>query len=172
MTHCNSGALAASGRGTGLGVIAELADRRPVRVLACEARPLLQGARLTVWELGRLGIDHALLVDSAAAGLIRRGEVDAVVTGFDRVAANGDVANKVGTYGLALAAGAAGIPFVAAGPSSSVDLALPDGDGIEIEERAADEVRGAAGTLLTVAGTAVPQPRLRRHARPSWCGRS
>src|SRR5215207_9450356 len=135
LTHCNSGCLAASGRGTGLGVIAALADRRPVRVLACEARPLLQGARLTVWELGRLGIEHALLVDSAAAGLLRRGEIDAVVTGFDRVAANGDVANKVGTYGLALAAHAAGIPFVAAGPSSSIDRALPAGDVIEIEER-------------------------------------
>jgi methylthioribose-1-phosphate isomerase len=143
LTHCNSGALAASGRGTGLGVIAEIADRRAVRVLACEARPLLQGARLTVWELRRLGIEHALLVDSAAAGLIRRGEVQAVVTGLDRVAANGDVANKVGTYPLALAARAAGIPFVAAGPSSSIDLALATGDEIEIEERDAAEVRGA-----------------------------
>jgi len=158
MTHCNTGALAASGRGTALGVIAELADRRPVRVLACEARPLLQGARLTVWELGRLGIDHELAVDGAAAGLIRRGEVDAVITGFDRVAANGDVANKVGTYGLALAAGAAGIPFVVAGPSSSVDLALADGDGIEIEERSADEVRHAGGALLTVEGTPCRNP--------------
>src|SRR6185436_19686460 len=143
MTHCNSGALAASGRGTGLGVIAELADRRPVTVLACEARPLLQGARLTVWECARLGLDHELLVDSAAAGLIARGEVAAVVTGFDRVAANGDVANKVGTYGLALAARAARIPFVAAGPSSSVDLRLATGDAIEIEERDGEEVRTA-----------------------------
>jgi len=158
MTHCNSGALAASGRGTGLAVIAALADRRPVRVLACEARPLLQGARLTVWELGRMGIEHALTVDSAAPGLIRTGQVDAVVTGFDRVAANGDVANKVGTYGLALAAGAAGVPFVAAGPSSSVDLGLASGDLIEIEERGADEVRSALGTLLTVPGTAVRNP--------------
>jgi S-methyl-5-thioribose-1-phosphate isomerase len=143
LTHCNSGALAASGRGTGLGVIAELADRRNVTVLACEARPLLQGARLTVWELKRLGIAHALLVDSAAAGLIRRGEVHAVVTGLDRVAANGDVANKVGTYPLALAAAVKGIPFVAAGPSSSIDLSLPSGDAIEIEERDPAEVRGA-----------------------------
>jgi methylthioribose-1-phosphate isomerase len=158
MTHCNSGALAASGRGTGLGVIAELADRREVRVLACEARPLLQGARLTVWELRRLGIAHDLLVDAAAAGLIRTGQVDAVVTGFDRVAANGDVANKVGTYGLALAAGAAGIPFVAAGPSSSLDLRLASGDGIEIEERDGEEVREALGTLLTVAGTTCRNP--------------
>ena len=158
MTHCNTGALAASGRGTALGVIAELAERRPVRVLACEARPLLQGARLTVWELGRLGIDHELAVDGAAPGLIRRGEVDAVITGFDRVAANGDVANKVGTYGLALAARAAGIPFVAAGPSSSVDLGLASGDEIEIEERSADEVRRAGGALLTVEGTPCRNP--------------
>jgi methylthioribose-1-phosphate isomerase len=143
LTHCNTGALAASGRGTALGVIAELADRRPVQVLATETRPLRQGARLTVWELRRLGIPHALVVDSAAAGLMRRGEVHAVVTGFDRVAANGDVANKVGTYPLALAAYAAGIPFVAAGPSSSVDLALASGDDIRIEERDAAEVRGS-----------------------------
>jgi methylthioribose-1-phosphate isomerase len=140
MTHCNSGALAAGGRGTGLGVICELADRRPVQVLACEARPLLQGARLTVWELARAGIPHELVVDAAAPGLIRAGQVDAVVTGFDRVAANGDVANKVGTYPLALAARAAGIPFVAAGPSSSVDAATPTGADIHIEERGADEV--------------------------------
>jgi methylthioribose-1-phosphate isomerase len=158
MTHCNSGALAASGRGTGLGVIAELADRRELRVLACEARPLLQGARLTVWELRRLGIPHDLLVDAAAPGLIRTGQVDAVVTGFDRVAANGDVANKVGTYGLALAAHAAGIPFVAAGPSSSLDTSLPAGDDIEIEERASDEVREALGALLTVPGTTCRNP--------------
>jgi S-methyl-5-thioribose-1-phosphate isomerase len=158
MTHCNSGALAASGRGTGLGVIAELADRREVHVLACEARPLLQGARLTVWELRRLGIEHSLLVDAAAAGLLRTGAAHAVVTGFDRVAANGDVANKVGTYGLALAAHAAGLPFVAAGPSSSVDLRLPTGDGIVIEERDAAEVREAGGALLTVEGTAARNP--------------
>ena len=158
LTHCNSGCLAASGRGTGLGVIAALADRRPVRVLACEARPLLQGARLTVWELGRLGIDHALVVDAAAPGLLRTAQVDAVVTGFDRVAANGDVANKVGTYGLALAAHAAGVPFLAAGPSSSLDASLPDGNGIEIEERGAEEVRAPLGTLVTVPGTAVRNP--------------
>jgi methylthioribose-1-phosphate isomerase len=158
MTHCNSGALAASGRGTGLGVIAELADRRALQVLACEARPLLQGARLTVWELARLGIEHALLVDAAAPGLLRTGAAHAVVTGFDRVAANGDVANKVGTYGLALAANAAGVPFVAAGPSSSIDLRLETGDAIEIEERDAAEVRAAGGALLTVEGTACRNP--------------
>jgi S-methyl-5-thioribose-1-phosphate isomerase len=158
LTHCNSGALAASGRGTGLGVIAELADRRPVTVLACEARPLLQGARLTVWECRRLGLDHQLLVDSAAAGLIARGEVHAVVTGLDRVAANGDVANKVGTYGLALAARAARIPFMAAGPSSSVDLRLAGGGAIEIEERGASEVLEVGGSLLSGEGTPVRNP--------------
>jgi methylthioribose-1-phosphate isomerase len=158
MTHCNTGALAASGRGTGLAVIAELAERRPVHVLACEARPLLQGARLTVWELRRLGIEHELLVDAAAPGLLRAGAAHAVVTGFDRVAANGDVANKVGTYGLALAAAATGIPFVAAGPSSSIDLRLPAGAGIAIEERGAEEVRSAGGALLTLAGTPCRNP--------------
>jgi methylthioribose-1-phosphate isomerase len=111
-----------------------------------------------VWECRRLGLDHELLVDNAAAGLIHRGEVDAVVTGFDRVAANGDVANKVGTYGLALAAHAAGIPFMAAGPSSSIDLGLPTGDGIVIEERDDEEVRTAGGALLTVAGTRCRNP--------------
>src|SRR5918999_1493248 len=158
LTHCNTGALAASGRGTGLGVIAKLAERRPVTVLACEARPLLQGARLTVWECRRLGLDHELLVDSAAAGLMRRGEAHAVITGFDRVAANGDVANKVGTYHLALAARASRIPFVAAGPSSSVDLRLTTGDAIEIEERDGAEVRAAGGALLTLPGTPCRNP--------------
>jgi methylthioribose-1-phosphate isomerase len=158
MTHCNTGALAASGRGTALGVIAALADRREVQVLACEARPLLQGARLTVWELRRLGIEHALLVDAAAPGLLRGGAAHAVITGCDRVAANGDVANKVGTYGLALAANAAGVPFLVAGPSSSIDLRLPAGDAIQIEERDPAEVRAAAGALLTVEGTPCRNP--------------
>src|SRR3954465_14998525 len=159
LTICNTGALAAGGEGTALAVILELHRRDPdVRVLACETRPLLQGARLTAWELARAGVPFELIVDSAAAGLIRRGEADAVIAGTDRVAANGDVANKVGTYGLALAAHAAGIPFVIAGPSSSIDLALPDGDGIEIEERSADEVRRAGGALLTVEGTPCRNP--------------
>ena len=161
MTICNSGSLAAGGRGTGLAVIAELAERAPdgeVSVLACETRPLLQGARLTVWELTHLGIPHALLADSAAAGLIARGEVDAVIVGCDRVAANGDAANKVGTYGLALAARAAEIPFVVAGPCSTIDPDTPDGSAIEIEERDADEVRCAGGMLLTVPGVPVRNP--------------
>jgi methylthioribose-1-phosphate isomerase len=142
LTHCNTGSLAAPGRGTALAVIAELFDRGTLeRVLATETRPLLQGARLTVYELKRLGIPHELIVDAAAPGLIAAGAVDAVVVGCDRVAANGDVANKVGTYGLALAANAAGIPFVVAGPSSTIDRNCASGDQIPIEERDPDEVR-------------------------------
>ena len=158
LTHCNTGALACGGEGSALAVIAELARRGDVRVLVSETRPLLQGARLTVWELSRLGIAHELLVDGAAAGLMRRGEIDAVVVGCDRVAANGDVANKVGTYAHALAARAAGLPFVVAGPTSSIDPELPGGDAIEIEERDADEVRHAGGALLTLAGTPCRNP--------------
>jgi methylthioribose-1-phosphate isomerase len=165
LTHCNTGALAAPGRGTALAVIAELAERgRLALVLAAESRPLLQGARLTVYELRRLGIAHELIVDAAAAGLIATGHVDAVVVGCDRVAANGDVANKVGTYAHALAATAAGIPFVVAGPTSTVDPACPSGAEIVIEERDADEVRGAfagpdgAAHPLVPAGTPARNP--------------
>jgi methylthioribose-1-phosphate isomerase len=158
VTHCNTGALAAGGRGTALAVVAELADRGPVRVLACETRPLLQGARLTVWELRRLGIEHELIADAAAPALISRSEVDAVVVGCDRIAANGDVANKVGTYSLALASRESGIPFVVAGPTSSIDATLASGGDIPIEERDATEVREAAGELVTVAGTACRNP--------------
>ncbi|HEY7620336.1 MAG TPA: S-methyl-5-thioribose-1-phosphate isomerase [Solirubrobacteraceae bacterium] len=157
-THCNTGALAAGGRGSALAVIRELHERGGIEVLAGETRPLLQGARLTVWELARAGVPHALVVDGAMAGLIRRGEVDAVIVGCDRVAANGDTANKVGTYPLALAARAAGIPFVVAGPTSTIDPALRDGDGIEIEERDGDEVRAFGAAQTTVAGTAVRNP--------------
>jgi methylthioribose-1-phosphate isomerase len=158
VTHCNAGALATGGTGSALAIVHALHERGPVSVLACETRPLLQGARLTVWELARAGVPHELVVDGAAAGLLRRDEADAVVVGCDRVAANGDVANKVGTYGLALAARAAGVPFVVAGPTSSIDLALADGDGIVIEERDPDEVRRAGGTLVTVPGTPVRNP--------------
>jgi methylthioribose-1-phosphate isomerase len=158
LTHCNTGALATGGTGSALGVIRELAARGPIEVLASETRPLLQGARLTVWELARDGIPVTLAVDGAAAGLMRRGEVDAVIVGCDRVAANGDVANKVGTYSHALAARAAGIPFVVAGPTSSVDPALASGDAIEIEERDGDEVRRPGGELVTLPEVAVRNP--------------
>jgi len=157
-THCNTGALAAGGSGTALAVILEVAARGPVEVLAGETRPLLQGARLTVWELSRAGVAHALVVDGAMAGLIARGEVDAVIVGCDRVAANGDTANKVGTYGLALATREAGIPFVVAGPTSTIDPALADGSGIAIEERGADEVRAFAGAASTLPDTPVRNP--------------
>jgi methylthioribose-1-phosphate isomerase len=157
-THCNTGALAAGGRGTALAVIIELEQRAAVHVLAGETRPLLQGARLTVWELARAGVSHDLVVDGAMAGLIRRGEVDAAIVGADRVAANGDTANKVGTYPLALAAAAAGIPFVVAAPTSTIDAHLPNGDGIEIEERDAGEVRAFAGVDTTLPGTGVRNP--------------
>lgn len=151
LTHCNTGALAAPGRGTALAVIAELADRGSLEtVIATEARPLLQGARLTAWELAKLGIPYELIVDNAAAGLIAGGAVDAVIVGCDRVAANGDVANKVGTYGLALAANATGIPFVVAGPTSTIDASTPTGAQIAIEQRDPDEVRRAAGARLTL----------------------
>jgi methylthioribose-1-phosphate isomerase len=159
LTHCNTGTLACgAGGGTAMAVLAELAARGPVEVLACETRPLLQGARLTVWELDRLGIPHALCVDGAAAGIIARGEVDAVVVGADRVAANGDVANKVGTYAHALAARAAGIPFVVAAPSSTLDPDTPTGADIVIEERDGDEVRRVGGREITLAGTPVRNP--------------
>jgi methylthioribose-1-phosphate isomerase len=159
LTHCNTGALAAPGRGTALAVIAELAERGVLeKAIATESRPLLQGARLTVYELSRLGIPHELVVDSAAPGLIAAGAVDAVIVGCDRVAANGDVANKVGTYGLALAAHAAGIPFVVAGPTSTIDSATPTGADITIEERDPDEVRSAAGRILTLPGTRTRNP--------------
>jgi methylthioribose-1-phosphate isomerase len=158
LTHCNTGALACGGTGSALAVAIELAQRDDISVLACETRPLLQGARLTIWELRRAGIAHELLVDGAAAGLMRRGEVDAVIVGCDRVAANGDVANKVGTYGHALAARAAGIPFVVAGPTSTIDATTASGDEIVIEERAAEEVRHAGGALLTAADTPCRNP--------------
>ena len=159
LTHCNTGALAAPGRGTALAVVAELATRGSLeRAIATEARPLLQGARLTAYELARMAIPYELIVDAAAAGLIASGEVDAVIVGCDRVAANGDVANKVGTYPLALAARAAEIPFVVAGPSSSIDLDCPSGANVMIEERGADEVRSASGTLLTLPDSPCRNP--------------
>jgi methylthioribose-1-phosphate isomerase len=159
LTHCNTGALAAPGRGTALAIVAELADRGGLEhVLATESRPLLQGARLTVYELSKLGIRHELIVDSAAAGLIAAGAVDAVIVGCDRVAANGDVANKVGTYSLALAARAAGIPFVVAGPTSTVDFHTAIGSRITIEERDPDEVRVVGGRRLTLPDTPCRNP--------------
>ncbi len=144
-THCNTGSLACLGWGTALGVIRALhADGALAHVIVDETRPLLQGARLTCWELGQLGIEHRLACDGAAPFLINQGLADAVVVGADRVAANGDVANKIGTYSLALAARAAGIPFLVAAPESTLDPSTPSGAAIPIEQRADEEVTGSA----------------------------
>ena len=144
LTHCNAGGLATSGWGTALAPL-YLAHRtgRKVAVFADETRPLLQGARLTAWEMARAGIPVTVLVDGAGASVLREGKVDVVITGADRIAANGDTANKIGTYPLALAAKAAGVPFYIAAPMSTFDLSLASGAEIPIEERAADEVLGA-----------------------------
>ena len=159
MTHCNTGALAAPGRGTALAVAVELATRGQLEeVLVTESRPLLQGARLTTYELAGQRIPHRLLVDSAAAGVIASGAVGAVIVGCDRVAANGDVANKVGTYGLALATRAAGIPFVVAGPVSTIDASCPTGAEIVIEERDPDEVRCVGDAAIAPPATACLNP--------------
>ncbi len=140
LTHCNAGALATAGIGTALGIVRVLAAEGPIAILADETRPFLQGARLTAWELKHDGLDVTLLPDVAAASLIARGRVQGVVVGADRIAANGDVANKVGTYGLALACRAHGVPFVVAAPTTTIDSATADGASIPIEERASREV--------------------------------
>jgi len=143
LTHCNAGALATAGIGTALGVIRRAFELGKLRhVYVDETRPLLQGARLTAWELGRLDIPHTLITDSMAAILMREGKVQRVLVGADRVAANGDFANKVGTYGVAVQATHHGIPFHPVAPWSTVDLACPDGAAIPIEARRAEEVRG------------------------------
>jgi methylthioribose-1-phosphate isomerase len=151
-THCNTGSLACLGWGTALGVIRALHEDGALdHVLVDETRPLLQGARLTCWELGQLGIEHQLVCDGAAPFLISQGLADAVVVGADRIAANGDVANKIGTYSLALAAHQAGIPFVVAAPESTIDLNTPDGSAIPIELRADSEITVPAAPAGTRA---------------------
>lgn len=141
LTHCNTGALATGGHGTALGAIRTAhAAGRIDRVLVDETRPLLQGARLTAWELDRAGIPFEVIVDAAAGALIATGEVTQVVVGADRIAANGDVANKIGTYALAVLADRHDVPFVVVAPSSTIDLRTPDGGAIPIERRAAGEV--------------------------------
>jgi methylthioribose-1-phosphate isomerase len=143
LTHCNAGALATGGVGTALGAIREGFERGLVtHVLVDETRPLLQGARLTAWELERAGVPHSVVADSAAGSLIARGEVDAVLTGADRIAANGDAANKIGTYPLAVLAARHEVPFYVVAPSSTVDLAAASGADIPIEERDPGEVTG------------------------------
>lgn len=159
LTHCNAGALATAGIGTALAPVylAARAGRR-VHVWAGETRPLLQGSRLTAWELARAGIPVTVLADDMAASLMRAGRVDLCIVGADRIAANGDVANKVGTYGLALAARHHAIPFYVAAPASSFDAATPNGDAIEIECRDADEVRRGFGRQTAPDEAAIHNP--------------
>lgn len=159
LTHCNAGALATGGIGTALGVVRTLhAQGRLERLFACEARPVLQGARLTVWEAMRDGIPVTLLADSAAASLLASSAVQGVVVGADRIAADGSVANKVGTYPLAVLAHRHGVPFVVAAPVSTFDLGCPDGSAIPIEHRGAAEVRQCGGARMAPAGVAVYNP--------------
>jgi methylthioribose-1-phosphate isomerase len=159
LTYCNTGMLATGGYGTALGVLrCAHEEGRGVRAVVCETRPVLQGARLTMWELRQLGIPATLVTDNAAGALMRAGEVEAVIVGADRIAANGDVANKVGTYTLAVLARAHRIPFYVAAPLSTVDLATRSGDAIPIEERAPEEVAAVAGVRVAPAGVAVRNP--------------
>jgi methylthioribose-1-phosphate isomerase len=152
LTHCNAGALATAGYGTALGVVrGAVASGRTVRVLAGETRPYLQGARLTAWELAREGISVEIITDSMGGHFLSRGAVAAVIVGADRIAANGDTANKIGTYSLAVLARENGVPFYVAAPTTTIDLACPDGAAIPIEEREASEV-------LTFAGQSIAPP--------------
>jgi methylthioribose-1-phosphate isomerase len=159
LTHCNAGALATAGYGTALGVIRAAAEQgKTIAVLADETRPFLQGARLTAWELVRDGIDTTVITDNMAGAMMRLGEVDLVVVGADRIAANGDVANKIGTYSVAVLAKEHGIPFYVAAPLSTVDLNTPDGSGIPIEERNEREVTHVGANRLTPEGARIRNP--------------
>ncbi len=159
LTHCNAGGLATAELGTALApIFLAHAQGRRVHVYADETRPLLQGARLTAWEMQQAGIEVTVLCDNMAAQLMRSGKVDVVITGADRIAANGDTANKIGTYGVAVLAKAHDIPFYVAAPSSTFDLATPDGDGIPIEERSDEEVRRGFGRQTVPEGVACHCP--------------
>ncbi|WP_326550063.1 S-methyl-5-thioribose-1-phosphate isomerase [Micromonospora sp. NBC_01813] len=159
LTHCNTGALATVTGGTALGVVAELHRRGALgAVIASETRPLLQGARLTAWELTRLGVDFRVAVDGAGPFLMARGLIDAVIVGADRICANGDTINKIGTYAHALGAHRAGLPFVVVAPESTVDPNTAAGTDVEIEDRGSAEVVGFAGIRSTPAGTEAVNP--------------
>lgn len=159
LTHCNAGALATAGIGTALAAVYVAAERgQRVEVLADETRPLLQGSRLTAWELARAGIPVRVLTDGAAAALMRAGRVDVVLVGADRIAANGDVANKIGTYGLALAARHHGIPFYVAAPASTFDRRIASGGAIVIEQRGRDEVARPGGRVVVPDDVPVENP--------------
>jgi methylthioribose-1-phosphate isomerase len=159
LTHCNAGALATAGYGTALGVIrAAAAQGKVVQVFADETRPFLQGARLTAWELLRDHVPTTVITESMAGPLMRKGDVDFVVVGADRIAANGDVANKIGTYTVAMMAHAHNVPFYVAAPLSTIDLATPDGDHIPIEQRSAREITHLGSTRLAPEGAGIWNP--------------
>ena len=159
LTHCNAGALATAGYGTALGVIrAAVEQGKRVAVIADETRPVLQGARLTAWELQKDGIPVTVIADNMAASLMRQGLIDLVIVGADRIAANGDVANKIGTYGVAVLAQAHGIPFYVAAPLSTIDATLPSGNDIPIEERQPDEVTHLGDRQIAPTGVDVLNP--------------
>lgn len=159
LTHCNAGALATAGFGTALGVIRAAAGQgKKVTVLADETRPFLQGARLTAWELVKDGIETTVITDNMAASMMRLGDIDLVVVGADRIAANGDVANKIGTYGVAVLAREHGLPFYVAAPLSTIDLDTPDGGRIPIEERNDREVTHVGASRLTPEGAKIRNP--------------
>jgi methylthioribose-1-phosphate isomerase len=159
LTHCNAGALATAGYGTALGVIRAAAEQgKKIAVLADETRPFLQGARLTAWELVKDGIDTTVITDNMAGTMMRGGNIDLVVVGADRIAANGDTANKVGTYTVAVLAKEHGIPFYVAAPLSTIDLATADGSGIPIEERPDREVTHVGSSRLTPDGAHIRNP--------------
>ncbi|PYX91792.1 MAG: S-methyl-5-thioribose-1-phosphate isomerase [Acidobacteria bacterium] len=159
LTHCNAGALATCGYGTALGVIrAAVESGKKIHVFADETRPFLQGSRLTAWELNKDGIPTTVISDNMAGAMMSQGKIGAVVVGADRIAANGDVANKIGTYTVAVLAKEHGIPFYVAAPWSTVDLATPDGEGIPIEQRPATEVTHFAGKRVTPEGIRVENP--------------
>src|SRR5581483_6493919 len=159
MTHCNAGALATAGHGTALGVVRSARDQgKRISVIASETRPYLQGARLTAWEMVQEHIPVTLITDGMAGHLMRRGEVDLVIVGADRVAANGDVANKIGTYPLAVLAARHGLPFYVAAPVSTIDPKVASGDSIPIEERSASEVTGYGDLRWAPEGVRVANP--------------
>lgn len=159
LTHCNAGALATAGYGTALGVVrAAVEAGKTVAVFADETRPYLQGARLTAWELQQDGIDVTLITDNMSGHFFQQGTFDAVIVGADRIAANGDAANKIGTYTVAVLANAHGVPFYVAAPVSTIDPATPDGSAIPIEERSAAEVTEIGGTQVAPAGVKVRHP--------------
>ena len=159
LTHCNAGGLATAGIGTALGVILAARDAgKKISVFADETRPVLQGARLTAWELKKARVPVTVITDNMAGHFMAQGKIDAVVVGTDRTAANGDVANKIGTYTVAVLAARHGIPFYVAAPTSSIDLACPNGSKIPIEERSPDEVREVHGKAMVPAGVKVANP--------------